>query len=475
MRFASTMAYSWSEKQFGTNTETDLQLGFDTQPVNIGETLGVVGTSISVGSPWLWDIETVMDNTFDYLMPTSMSRGRLSRSLSPFAWGNVFDSSLKALESDTCSDISDFSFSNKRSSFDRIHQFRKSDFGRTSSDAELDEYVLPWEQDFKIGESFDKSLQAFLEWPKSDNYGAAAIDIEDGFKNRRKAVNDRKKYKVYKPKTVKPHSKPTIVIEDDSFQDIDTTDDDVFFPRFHTSKNTMKKAFAPIQTSEKIEAHSKSPKFLSPRLEMESDSDYRTYSDASSDKIGDTNADADTENLKNLMSSVFEKAEIIKKKLKDFDAADKSDFDNKHYPGQFNNSKFRDEQKGTIVKNIDGAKFDTYKTDRKNLTHKNDRSNNFSKKHGKINGNTNESKYRSSTNDQSKFDFDSDTSRADLGADNASESFVLFVQRLVKTLGKKEGELEGFKDLLKRAEESLSQSESAVEVGGGFIYQCKRK
>ena len=457
------MAFSWSEKYFGTNVERDLQFGFDIQPVNIGETFGVVGTSVSAGSPWLWDIETVMDNTFDYLMPTSMSRARHSRSLSPYAWGNVFDQSLKALESDTCSDISDFSFSN-RLSFDRIHQFCKSDFGRTSSDADLDEYVLPWEHDFKIGESFDKSLQAFLEWPKSDNYETAAVDIEDSFKTRRKNYNDRKKYKASKAKSIKPPSEPKILIEDDSFQDIDSTDDDIFFPRFHTSKGTIKRSFAPVQTSEKIEVNSKSQNFLSPRLEMESDSDYRTYSDASFDRIGENGADADTENLKNLMASVFEKAEIIKKKLKEFDATNTSGYDNKHSVRPHNVSKFRNGQrgtsKGTVIRYNDETKTFAKKSDRTNSTDKNDSNKIFLQKRVKShNGNRYESKF-----DQRKPDFDSEAlERANVREDD-SESFVLFVQRLVKTLGKKEGELEGFKDLLKRAEDSLSQSESAVEV-----------
>ena len=40
----------------------------------------------------------------------------------------------------------------------------------------------------------------------------------------------------------------------------------------------------------------------------------------------------------------------------------------------------------------------------------------------------------------------------------------LFSQNLLKTLGKKEGELEGFKELLNKAEGALRQSEDAVKV-----------
>lgn len=48
----------------------------------------------------------------------------------------------------------------------------------------------------------------------------------------------------------------------------------------------------------------------------------------------------------------------------------------------------------------------------------------------------------------------------------------VFPQNLLKNLGKKEGELEGFKELLNKAETALRQSEDAVQVGS-IIYMVK--
>lgn len=48
----------------------------------------------------------------------------------------------------------------------------------------------------------------------------------------------------------------------------------------------------------------------------------------------------------------------------------------------------------------------------------------------------------------------------------------VFPQNLLKNLGKKEGELEGFKELLNKAETALRQSEDAVQVGS-TIYMVK--
>ena len=42
--------------------------------------------------------------------------------------------------------------------------------------------------------------------------------------------------------------------------------------------------------------------------------------------------------------------------------------------------------------------------------------------------------------------------------------YDLYPQKLMRTLGKKEGELESFRDLLTKAENALKQSEDAVDV-----------
>lgn len=47
---------------------------------------------------------------------------------------------------------------------------------------------------------------------------------------------------------------------------------------------------------------------------------------------------------------------------------------------------------------------------------------------------------------------------------NGNNSNNLSSQKLMRTLGKKEGELEGFRDLLTKAENALRQSEDAVDV-----------
>lgn len=48
----------------------------------------------------------------------------------------------------------------------------------------------------------------------------------------------------------------------------------------------------------------------------------------------------------------------------------------------------------------------------------------------------------------------------------------VFLQNLLKNLGKKEGELEGFKELLNKVEIVLWQSEDVVQVGF-IIYMVK--
>lgn len=478
------MAFRWPEKQLGMNLTIDPQSGFDIEPVNDSETSCIIGEFLSPPSPWLWNIETVMDSTFDYLMPTSMSRASkasMSQTLPPSTWGMIFDRSLKVLESDTCSEISDFSFSHQPT-YDRIHQFRKSNFERRGSDTDLEEYVLPWERNFKIEESFDKSLQAFLEWPNAENFDGVKLDSGDGFRDRRKSPGDKKQYKGLKSKTVKHHVKPKILIEDDSFQDVDSTDDDssVFFP---SSRKTIRNKFDPVDTSEKIETTFKTAKFLSPRQEMESDSDYRTYSDTSSERIGENNNDADVDDLKFLMSSVFEKAEIIKKALKEIDAAEDialssaiekpSDVvirqqSDKHSKRQSSDFKLNLDMSPRNRRREIFPVQNTYsmKVDKKSLP--SDSCSKASLKEASFanskleivasNHNKTFSNYDRSDHDRKVTNVASDT-------ESDSESFVSFIQRLVKSLGKKEGELEGFKDLLKRAEESLSQSESAVEVG----------
>lgn len=71
--------------------------------------------------------------------------------------------------------------------------------------------------------------------------------------------------------------------------------------------------------------------------------------------------------------------------------------------------------------------------------------------------------------------FDDDMSLYSLRGDlnDNSTSFVcyesdyyydLYPQKLMRTLGKKEGELESFRDLLTKAENALKQSEDAVDV-----------
>lgn len=52
----------------------------------------------------------------------------------------------------------------------------------------------------------------------------------------------------------------------------------------------------------------------------------------------------------------------------------------------------------------------------------------------------------------------------ELVLDGLEEDCFLYSQNLMKNLGKKEGELEGFKDLLSKAESALTESEAAVEV-----------
>ena len=441
------------------NLALDLQFGFDVEPVNRSKTFCAFGNSVS---PWLCDVDTVMDNSFDYLMPTSMSRARMSCSLPPFTWGGMFDQSLKALESDTCSDISEQSFA-QFDSYDRLHQFNKPDFGRSRSDTNLEEYVLPWEHSYKIGESFDKSLRNFLQWPNADNCNNITADFDD-FPNRRKGY-EKKRHKTVKPRNMKSIPKIKIQSENDSFQDIESTDDDdssVFSPGMHSSGNFVGSNFAPIDTSEKFEKGLKTgkPKW---RHDRESDSDYRTYSDVSSDRISENCMDADVDNLKFLMSSVFEKAEKITQKLKDIDASGSEKRGSRSHimrqrgvirsseKTNYNNFISSDSQLEINTSNTKAGIDSKNGIGKAEYKFQNFRANNVGR-------NLYIRSYSDGTNPDGKATV--------VASDNESdpESFVSFVQRLVRSLGKKEGELEGFKDLLKRAEESLTQSEAAVEV-----------
>ena len=474
------------------NLEQDLHLGLGVEPVNIAETVCGLGKS---ASPWQCDIETIMDNTFDYLMPTSMSRAKMSQSLPPFMWGNIFDQSLKALDSDTCSEISERSFV-RSGPYDRIHQFRNSDFGKSPYDSDLEEYVLPWEHNFKIGESFDKSLQTFLDWPTSDPFDNVTLDIDDGFRIKKKHYSEKKRIKALKSRNVKSHLRAKRTFEEKLLQDGETADDESsdFFPRFHGSKSSVKKYFSPIDTSEKIE---KTFKNYTLKPEMESDSDYKTYSDTSSDRITENGNDVDIDNLKGLMSAVYDKAEKVTKKLREiyvFDdklrsckqltvrkkegasSSNAQDERNRPFevcsnPLNVNNSlqsinskeNSREQCKGIIqssepvhTRSECGTSAQVGPKLGKNANYNKQifQANNISKNYDRDHKGTN-STYKLPT--VVVTDHDSET-------DSDSESFVSFIQRLVRSLGKKEGELEGFKDLLKRAEESLSQSETAVEV-----------
>lgn len=518
-RFCHTMDLSWLEKQFGMNLELDLQFGFDVEPVNRLKTFCAFGKSVS---PWLCDVDTVMDNSFDYLMPTSMSRARMSRSLPPFTLGGIFDQSLKALESDTCSDISEQSFA-QFDSYDRLHQFRKADFGRSRSDTDLEEYVLPWEHSFKIGESFDKSLQNFLQWPNADSCNNVAADIDD-FPSRRKGY-EKKRHKSVKPRNMKSIPKIKIQSENDSFQDIESTDDDdssVFSPGFRGSGDFDSSNFAPIDTSEKFEKGLKAgkPKW---RHDRESDSDYRTYSDASSDRIicSENCNEADVDNLKFLMSSVFEKAEKITQKLKEIDVTDAASVSNSRANNTTNTRRtyelMRDVKENKNYSSSRAISLGLQKieiSENSKTSEKRDSSSHIMRQKGVIRS-SEKTNYNNFISSDSQLEIHTSDTKAGIdsktgiskseykfqnfrtnnvgrnsnfrsysdGADtngkatvmandneSDSESFVSFIQRLVRSLGKKEGELEGFKDLLKRAEESLTQSETAVEVM--IVYGC---
>lgn len=50
------------------------------------------------------------------------------------------------------------------------------------------------------------------------------------------------------------------------------------------------------------------------------------------------------------------------------------------------------------------------------------------------------------------------------------DDYVLYSQNLMRSLGRKEGELEGFKDLLDKAQNALQQSEDAVEVSLNMMF-----
>ncbi|KAL4219257.1 hypothetical protein ACF0H5_021839 [Mactra antiquata] len=272
-----------------------------------------------------------MDHTYDYLLPTCMLRRRsLSRNgiVSMETRGthlytdNIFDDTLRALEDDTCSEFSDRSYADARY-YTRMKLWNSPFLERQFySDSEDPASIV--KDSSKDNSQFDLSLQQFLEWPDSsggqESENEASV-LPEATKFRRKSIERRKRpirqhlsSRLTSP--YKRQSLPKVVIDSDSDSLPQSEDEDVF----KDEEIPRKELKAPEITSKSSISQKDSVKLTSKcNKTVDSDSDYKTYSDTSSERLDSNGSDfhreVDLTSLKSLMSSVLQKSENISNKL----------------------------------------------------------------------------------------------------------------------------------------------------------------
>ncbi|XP_052219394.1 uncharacterized protein LOC127836826 isoform X4 [Dreissena polymorpha] len=373
-----------------------------------------------------------MDTNLDYLMPTCML-GRKKGipqgfKLGAFSFENnnlpsvhvsehIFDDALKALESDTCSEISNTTYAD--AAYYTKMKLWDSPFLERQFHMDVSEYKPPWERDRTT--PFDKSLQMFLKWPEAER--DENKEIREFHKSLRSAASRQRSFERKKRSaSVKKLLQNKILSrsgetdsddnpvsehddtnwEDSSWFENEDVEDDTDVERnscgYELDRNVAKTHEKESNFCTEILRHNLiRPPSSSPKgapKQNDSDSDYKTLSDTSMDQFEQTfnrNSTSEKkklannerlESLKGVMSSISKRSESIVRKVGS----------SKTIQELFSNKK-------------DIKKLKTPK---------------------------------------SVFE------------DAADE--------LMRTLGKRDGELDNFRDLLNRAEKSLALSEQAVEA-----------
>ena len=270
-----------------------------------------------------------MDHSFDYLLPTCMLRSRAlgnhgnrfhqENSVFNFDADNVFNDTLKALESDTCSEISDKSYADA-SYYTCMKINTPPPYIEKQFWSDLDNYKAPWER--HCDSQFDRSLQQFLEWPENCNESdveevfTSSLDFNDVTRLKRKSADKKRR----SPKSRMINQKriviPKLMVNSNTacFSDTDADTDDLDIDLVHLKSNhCLNNNRVTDLNRNKIPKCNKS---------VDSDSDYRTYSDTSScDKIDlsyvttETYDEADFKSLKYLTASIVHKSQDIFHKL----------------------------------------------------------------------------------------------------------------------------------------------------------------
>ncbi|XP_060591170.1 uncharacterized protein LOC132746118 isoform X2 [Ruditapes philippinarum] len=333
-----------------------------------------------------------MDHNFDYLLPTCMLRSRAlgnhgnkthqENHLFNIDTDNVFNDTLKVLESDTCSEISDKSYA-EASYYTRMKVY-KSPYLEKQFWADNEDYKAPWERN--QGSQFDRSLQQFLEWPEncseSDEEDVFTSNFNDTVRLKHRPVERKRRSSKSRMVNQKRMVIPKLAVNSDTVHssDSDNSIDDVGMHLLHLkSVHRLNNKHIENVIERKVPKCNKS---------VDSDSDYRTCSDTSScDKIDLTFSAHDVYNESDFKSLKYLTASIVHKSDDIFVRLSQSTILN-----EFNHKT----TKGVNKKSRTGV-----------VTHEN--------------------------------------------------------TKLVRTLGKKEGELENFRDLLEKAQNSLTKSQEVVE------------
>ena len=265
----------------------------------------------------------------DYLMPTCMQRkltscDNLRYGVTKHTGPRVLDlynDSLEALETDTCSEASDMSYA-EATYFTKMKLSARPYYTERFCSKPL------YDQE-ELGSQFSRSLKQFLEWPdptvSAENEIDAAIqrfECREGLKNRRRLVERKKKggklknYLPRKPAFVCKYvdSDSDYIPESDSYESdgliTGITLPNTFTTAAHQNTEILKhNLMKPRESFDETKTRS-----------LDSDSDYRTLSDTSSEKIDHTFAQfgeifVDITPLKELLVSVTNQAESFVTKL----------------------------------------------------------------------------------------------------------------------------------------------------------------
>lgn len=285
-----------------------------------------------------------MDHSYDYLLPTCMLKrrammknGLVAMEPAPTStyMDSIFDDTLKALEEDTCSEISDRSYAD--ASYYTQMKLWNSPYLERQFIADIEDTPSITKYQPKSGTSqFDLSLQQFLEWP--DSSGGQDSDYEVSLpevshyevtKSKRKSAERRKRAtRIHNSsRSLIPQKRlsiPKVEVETDS--DCAPQSEDDVFEDNKNIKIDSKKVFqstVPYRPSSSEESKKLTQLALKSNKSVDSDSDYRTYSDTCSEKLdtnfssnaSDSHREVDLTPLKSLMMAVLQKSESVSSRL----------------------------------------------------------------------------------------------------------------------------------------------------------------